>query len=86
VVLGSDSGLAPRIYSVRESAPEDPRVPPQDHTAFAATFVAGGLIAALTAWLRTNRSAPSATLVGQLLGLLPEWLVSDEATPHKNGN
>jgi AcrR family transcriptional regulator len=71
------------IAAVRSSAPDDPRVPPSSATDLAATFVAGALIAVLTAWLRTDRAIPSADLIDQLLGLLPEWLT--EETPTTEG-
>jgi len=68
------------IEAVRETAPHRLGMPTEEQFDFAATFVAGGLIAALSAWLRTNRATPSATLVEELLALLPEWLVADEVT------
>lgn len=68
------------ISAVRESAPDDPRLPPPAETDQAAVFVAGGLTAALTAWLGAGRPAPTENLVDQLLELLPGWLTSDETT------
>jgi 8-hydroxy-5-deazaflavin:NADPH oxidoreductase len=68
------------ISAVRESAPADPPLPPSAATDQAATFVAGGLLTAVTAWLRAGRATPRETLVDQLLELLPGWLTSDETT------
>lgn len=66
--------------SIRSSTSSHRALPPIDYTDFAATFVAGGFIAALTDWLRTGQTIPSEALVQKLLGLLPEWLVSDGET------
>jgi AcrR family transcriptional regulator len=78
------TGYARRIReltaSIRRSSPHG-SIPPEETTDLAATFVAGGLSAALTAWLRTNRATPSTSLVEELLGSLPAWLVTDEITP-----
>jgi len=73
------------ISAIRESALTDSSVPPPSETDLAAEFVAGGLLAALMAWIRTGRAAPTETLVEQLLGLMPGWLVSDETAVAGNG-
>ncbi|MGO3885437.1 MAG: TetR/AcrR family transcriptional regulator [Mycetocola sp.] len=53
------------------------RVPRGDDADAAASFIAGGLIALLTAWLRTGCEAPVEVVVDRLLAQMPAWLVGE---------
>ena len=82
---GYEGRVRQLIDAVRASAPTDPRIPPATETDIVAPFIAGGLMAAMTAWLRTGQATPKADLVEQLLKLLPGWLTSDENTTISKG-
>jgi AcrR family transcriptional regulator len=79
-VAGYTLRLRILIDLVRESSPNS-LVPPKDVTDFASTFLAGGLVAALTNWLLTGQATPEATLVDELLELMPAWLTTDNHAP-----
>lgn len=65
------------IGAVRERAPTDIRLPEPTEIDLIAQYVAGGLAAAVTAWLRSYRATPAPEFIEQLLALLPEWLTSE---------
>lgn len=75
---GYEERVRQLIDAVRASAPTDPHIPPATETDIVASFIAGGLIAAVTTWLQTGQATPNAALVEQLLKVLPDWLTSDE--------
>lgn len=73
------------IEMVRRNGPRRAAIPSVEETDFTATFIAGGISAALTVWLQDGRVTPKTLLIDRLLELLPGWLLSDEtvaAEPH----
>jgi AcrR family transcriptional regulator len=76
-VTGYTRHLRAVIDLARDSLPTG-QVPPEDVTDFVSTFLAGGLVATLTTWLRNDHATPDTTLVHELLELMPPWLTSDD--------
>jgi AcrR family transcriptional regulator len=65
------------VATVRDYAPEDHRLPNDGEANLVAEYIAGGITAAVTAWLRADRATPGPVFCEQLLALLPEWLNAD---------
>lgn len=67
------------ISAAQGSAANDRSLPRDPDTERIAIFVAGGLTAAITDWLRSGLKPSPDALVEHLLTLLPAWLVSEES-------